>query len=188
MKNNRFKSFIRKRGIALKRNFYTLPLVLVIMCTLFYLSCLFIFSTSINRISSTKMTALYLFIATLCSILSIVGFINYSMKKYGQKRPLYMLIVYWVLILITISFTIVIFVHNEEQIAIEINTQSKLDQSDPLWSTCQTYINYGVCTRTLLIIFFVFEFITNVLIILSPLIDKKLKKINFDNQIVNNGK
>lgn len=182
---SKFNTFLRKRGASLKRNFYTVPFAFVCLSCFFFLCTLFILIKSVGRIEY-RPTAIFLFIAVLMSILSIVAIVNYTKKVYGQKRPLKMLIVYYAIIIICIGFVAAVFYFNEQQIAIEA---AKRDALVPLpggdmpaeWYVYQTFINYGICSRVLMIIFFVFEGITNGLLITSPLFEKKLKSINFDN-------
>lgn len=178
-------SFLKKRLASLKRNFYTLPFVFICICCFFFLCTLFILIKSVGRIDY-KPSAIFLFIAVLMSILSIVAVINYVKKSYGQKRPLKMLIIYYFIIITCLVFTALVFYFNEQQILTEI---AKRDALIPLpggglpaeWYTYQTYINYGVCSRVLMIIFFILELIANGLLMASPLFEKKLKSINFDN-------
>ena len=178
--NSKFLRFLRKRAIALKRNFYTVPLILICICCFFFLGSLFILIKSVGRIDY-KPTAIFLFIAVLASVLSIVAVLGYTQKVYGQKRPLKMLIIYYVIIAICIAFTIIIFIYNDKQIAEEIVRRDALPSKDAAeWYIYQTYINYGNCSRTLLIIFFSLEVLANGLLIASPLIEKRLKKISFD--------
>ena len=182
-------NFARKRLASLKRNFYTLPFVLVCASCFFFLGSLFILIKSVGRIEYEP-TAIFLFIAVLASILSIVAVVNYVKKVYGQKRPLKMLIAYYIIIAICLAFTITVFIFNEQQVSREYIARdaSVLESGEKLaqWYICQTYINYGICSRVLLIIFFTLEFITNGLLISSPLIEKKLKSINFDELAVKN--
>lgn len=181
---SKFNTFLRKRGASLKRNFYTLPFVFVCFTCFFFLCTLFILIKSVGRIEY-RPTSIFLFIAVLLSILSIVAIVNYTKKVYGQKRPLKMLIIYYVIIVMCIAFVAAVFYFNEKQILIE---SSKRDALEPLptgdhpaeWYVYQTFVNYGICSRVLMIIFFVLEFITNGLLITSPLFEKKLKSINFD--------
>jgi len=180
-KHPKLQFFYRKRVLALKRNYYTLPLILITICSFYFLCILYILNKSVGR-CDYKPTAVFLFIATLASILSIVAFINYAKKVYGQERPFKMLIVYYVLIIICLAFVITIFVYNEKQIKSEIVKQSIIDkETDRSWYTYQTYINYGKCTRGLLIVFFVLEAISNGLLIAGPKLEKELQKVHFSN-------
>lgn len=180
----KFNIFLRKRLASLKRNFYTLPFIFICICCFFFLGILFILIKSVGRIEY-KPSAIFLFIATLASILTIVAIINYVKKVYGQKRPLKMLIAYYIIVAICLGFTIAVFVFNEKQILIETANRNATSKDHAEWFIYQTYINYGVCSRTLMIIFFTFEFIANGLLIASPFFERKLRKINFDNVIKN---
>lgn len=181
---SKFKTFRRKRLASLKRNFYTLPFAMICICCFFFLASLFILIKSVGRMDY-KPTAIFLFIAVLASILTIVASVSYVKKVYGQKRPLKMLIAYYIMIVVCLVFTITVFCFNEQQIVTET---LKRDALVPLpgggmpadWYTFQTYINYGVCSRTLMIIFFILEAIANGLLLAAPLFEKKLKSINFD--------
>jgi len=187
-KHPKLQTFYRKRVLSLKRNYYTLPFTIVCISVFFFLCCLFILNKSVGR-CDYKLTAVYLFIAVLASILSIVALINYTKKVYGQKRPLKMLIIYYVIIVICITFTIMVFVYNEIQIGREIVKRDAVpsiiiegkEVKPQEWYTYQTYINYGKCSRALLIVFFVFEIIANGLLIAGPKLEKELAKVHFDN-------
>lgn len=184
MAGSKANSFLRKRIASLKRNFYTLPFAIICIASCFFLSILFMLIKSVGRIDF-KQTSIFLFIAVFASVLSIVASVNYTIKVYGQKRPLKMLVIYYVLTAICLAFTITIFYFNDKQILAEITKRDALkplpDGSKPAeWYTYQTYINYGNCSRMLLIIFFILEGIANGLLIASPLFEKKLKSINFD--------
>lgn len=180
----KINNFTRKRIASLKRNFYTLPFVFVCASCFFLLGSLFILIKSVGRIEY-RPTAIFLFISVLASILTIVAIVSYVKKVYGQKRPLKMLIAYYIMIVICIAFLVAVFVFNEKQITIEtiardsyINPETGDKRAE--WYVCQTFINYGICSRILMIIFFTLEAITNGLLIASPAIEKKLKTINFD--------
>lgn len=179
VKKSKSHSFLKKTGASLKRNFYTLPFAFICIACFFFLGTLFILIKSVGRIEY-KPASIFLFIATLASILTIVAVISYTKKVYGQKRPLKMLIIYYVLVVVCLGFTIAVFYFNEKQIAIEIANRDATTPEYAEWYVYQTYINYGICSRTLLIIFFVLEGIANILLMTAPLFEKKLKTINFD--------
>lgn len=174
-----FKNFKKKRIASLKRNFYTLPFVFICISCFFFLSSLFILIKSVGRIDY-RPSAIFLFISVLASILTIVASVNYVKKVYGQKRPLKMLIAYYIILAVCLAFAIAVFIYNEKQIATETANRDAISPERAEWYVYQTYINYGVCSRILMIIFFALELITNGLLIASPLIEKKLKSINFD--------
>lgn len=182
---NKFTNFLKKRVVSLKRNFYTLPFALICICCFFLQAILYILIKSVGRIEY-KPASIFLFIAVLMSVLMIVAIVSYTKKVYGQKRPLKMLIIYYVIVAILLAFTALVFYFNEMQIQSEIINRDRLEPlpggSMPAeWFVFQTYINYGICSRTLLIIFFALELIANGLLIASPFIEKQLKKIHFDN-------
>lgn len=190
-KHPKLQKFYRKRMLSLKRNYYTLPFVIICIACFFYLCCMFIINKSVGRCDH-KFTAIYLFVSVLTSILSIVAIVSYTKKVYGQKRPRKMLIIYFVILAICIAFTICVFVFNEFQITTEIKKRDALpikpDGTKLIeWYTYQTYINYGKCTRGLLIVFLVLEIIANGLLIAGPKLEKELAKVHFDN-INNNEK
>lgn len=178
----KFKRFLRKRAIGLKRNFYKVPFIFICICCVFYLGILFILIKSVGRIDYQP-TSIFLFVGVLTSVLSIVAILGYTQKVYGQKRSIKMLVIYYVITAICIGFTIAVFIYNDKQIAQEIMKRDSLpppieDRAE--YYIYQTYINYGNCSRGLLITFFIFEAIANGLLIAAPFIDKKLKSISFD--------
>lgn len=177
--DSKISHFLRKRAIALKRNFYIVPFIFICACCFFYLGTLFILIKSVGRIDY-KPVAIFLFIAVLTSVLSIVAVLGYTQKVYGQKRSIKMLVIYYVLIAICIGLTIAVFIYNDKQIAEEVAKRESVPKDAAEWYIYQTYINYGNCSRTLLIIFFVLEIIANGLLIAAPMIEKKLKSIHFD--------
>lgn len=176
---DKFSNFLRKRGASLKRNFYTLPFICICICSFFFMGILFILIKSVGRIEY-KPAAIFLFIAVLMSVLTLVTSVSYTQKVYGQKRPLKMLIIYYVVVVALLAFTAAVFYFNEKQILTEIANRDATTPEYAEWYVYQTYINYGMCSRALLIVFFAFELIANGLLIASPYIEKRLKKINFD--------
>jgi len=183
-KHPKLQRFCIKRVLSLKRNYYTLPFVIICIACFFYLCCMFIINKSVARCDH-KYTAIYLFVSVLTCILGVVAIINYTKKVYGQKRPLKMLIIYFVIFAICLAFTIMVFYFNEKQILSEIGKRNKAYKADGTklieWYTFQTYINYGKCTRGLLIVFLVLEVIANGLLIAGPKLEQELAKIHFDN-------
>jgi len=183
-KHPKLQLFFRKRVLSLKRNYYTLPFIIVCIACFFYLCCMFIINKSVGRCDH-KFTAIYLFASVLTSILTIVALISFTKKEYGQKRSVKMLIVYSIITAICLAFTILVFYFNEQQILSEIKKRDSLPVKDDgskliEWYTYQTYVNYGVCTRALLIVFLSLEVIANGLLIAGPVLEKKLQKIHFD--------
>src|SRR5574344_1567260 len=100
----KIKFSFRKMAVSLKRNFYIVPLILVLATCVQFLCALYILSPMFARIPTKfgSFNCLFFFVITLLSILYCVAYMNYALKKYGKKRPIYMLILYIVMWLVNI--------------------------------------------------------------------------------------
>lgn len=202
MKNKKgFKFRLRKRAIALKRNYYTVPLIFVFASCLQFLMSLFIFSPAFSRldvqfssVNSANPIAnalpgflkniftvfwpyncIFLFIITLFTILYSVAYLQYSMQKYGEKRPVYMLVIFFVLWGINLVLLAFVYEANYINLADELIAL----QSKPTDLVIQSYVNYARQTRTLLMVHIILSLVTGVVVATAPFIQKQLKKITF---------
>ena len=198
---NKFKLKMRKIAISLKRNYYVIPLMFVFVCCLQFLCSLFIFSPAFSRLDvnfssvnsanpivlsmSEGMKSLFsvfwpyncifLFIITLFTILYCVAYLQYAMKKFGKKRPLHMLIIFFVLWGINILLLLFIYKSNAINLEDELISLSK----DPSSQIIQNYVSYARQTKTLLLVHIILSIITGVVVATAPLVQNLLKKITF---------
>jgi hypothetical protein len=196
-----FKFKLRKRAIALKRNYYTVPLIFVLASCLQFLMSLFIFSSAFYRLPVSfssidplnqyvnampdflkniytvlwPYNCIFLFVITLFTILYSVAYLQYSMQKYGEKRPVYMLIIFFVLWAINIILVLFIYQSNK------INYWDDFYKLtlDPNNVTLASYVVKEKQTKTLLMVHLILSIITGVVVATAPLVQKQLKKITF---------
>ena len=106
----------RKILISLKRNYYIIPLIFTLICAAYFLCTLYILSPVFFRIQSatsySKFNSLFIFLVSLAVILYSIAYLNYAIKKYGKNRPLYMLIIFYVLMVGSIALLILLYYSN----------------------------------------------------------------------------
>ena len=197
-----FKFWIRKKAIALKRNYYTVPLIFVFVCCLQFLCSLFIFSPAFSRldvnfssVNSANVVAnglpdflkgifnalwpyncIFLFLITLFTILYSVAYLQYSLNKYGEKRPVHMLIIFFVLW--AINILLLLFVYKSNQINLYDEYLAQLEKPSDL--IIQQYITYAQQTEALLLTHIILSVITGVVVATAPFVQKALKKLSFN--------
>lgn len=175
--------FFRKLAISLKRNYYIIPLVLVAVCCIQFMCSLHVLSPSFSRVSKEfgAYSCLFIFIVSLLTILGCVAYLNYALVAYGSKRPIYMLIIYYVMWIAIISLLFMLINSNnlniaDEQIklneAIQSNNQSQID-------VYKKFIDLGNQSNKILITQLILQFVTVVLVSTAPLVQGKLKQIKF---------
>lgn len=173
----------RKLAISLKRNFYIVPLLIVLVTACQFLCELFILSPMYNRIYTDltpwgSFNCIFVFLISLFCILYCVAYLNYAIKSYGSKRPVYMLIIYYVLWALNLLMIVLIFISDEKQIAQELaNYNSATDQSSK--DIYLEYYRMGLKTETALIWQLILSGISFVVVTIAPFIQKALKKISF---------
>ncbi len=202
MENKKGLKFkLRKRAIALKRNYYVVPLIFVFVSCLQFLMSLFVFSPAFSRLPvsfssidpanqyanampgflKTIFSALwpynciFLFVVTLFTILYSVAYLQYSMQKYGEKRPVYMVVIFFVLWAINLILVLIIYQAN------------KINYWDDLYKLAQDSSNVTLAgyvaqekqTKTLLMVHLILSLVTGVVVATAPFIQKQLKKITF---------
>lgn len=197
---SKFKFKVRKSIISLKRNYYVVPLFFVIVSCFQFLCSLFVFSPTfnisladINSFDSSNAvvnslppflksfiasilpySSIFLFLITLFSILYCVAYLNYALKKYGEKRPVHMLIIFFVLWAINIVLLLIIMKVNQMNLADEYIRYNKTKTD-----TIKNNIINCSKTNTLLVIHLILSLISGVIVITAPLVQKSLKKISF---------
>lgn len=175
--------FFRKLAISLKRNYYIIPLVLVAVCCIQFMCSLHVLSPSFSRVSKEfgAYSCLFIFIVSLLTILGCVAYLNYALVAYGSKRPIYMLIIYYVMWIAIIALLFMLINSNnlniaDEQIklneAIQSNNQSQID-------VYKKFIDLGNQSNKILITQVILQFVTVVLVSTAPLVQGKLKQIKF---------
>ncbi|MBQ4060920.1 MAG: hypothetical protein IJD46_02715 [Bacilli bacterium] len=175
--------FFRKLAISLKRNYYIIPLVLVAVCCIQFMCSLHVLSPSFSRVSKEfgAYSCLFIFIVSLLTILGCVAYLNYALVAYGSKRPIYMLIIYYVMWIAIIALLFMLINSNnlnlaDEQIklneAIQSNNQSQID-------VYKKFIDLGNQSNKILITQLILQFVTVVLVSTAPLVQGKLKQIKF---------
>lgn len=196
-----FEFRLRKRIIALKRNYYVVPLIFVFISCFQFLCSLFIFSPAFSRLdvnfssvnaSNTVVNSMpgflksifsvfwpynciFLFLITLFCILYSVAYLQYSLQKYGEKRPVYMLIIFFALWAINLVLLAFVYEANYINLADELIALA----AKPSDLIIQKYVTYARQTRTLLLIHIVVSIITGIVVATAPLVQKQLKKISF---------
>jgi len=176
----KIKFSFRKMAISLKRNFYVVPLALVLVTCMQFLCSLYILSPMFARIPTKfgSFNCLFLFVITLLSILYCVAYMNYALKKYGKKRPLFMLILYFVMWAINIVLLFMIFNANNLDLAEEIAAYDSATTESEKVIYAQ-YVTLGQQSRTCLLAQIILAFISFASVALAPLIQHFLKKITF---------
>lgn len=173
----------RKIAISLKRNFYIVPLIVVLITAAQFLCILYILSPMYARVSTTltpwgSFNCIFLFLITLFCILYSIAYLNYAMKKYGKKRPIHMLIIYYVLAIINVVLLVLIFVSNEKNIADEYNNM--INGSDAsAREIAKEYYEMGLKSESALIWQFILAGVSLVIVSVAPLIQSILSKIKF---------
>ncbi|MGM9858748.1 MAG: hypothetical protein ACI311_05845 [Bacilli bacterium] len=170
----------RKFVISLKRNYYVIPLIFVFLCCVQFLCCLYVFSPVFDRIPQKfgEYNCLFVFVISLLTILYSVAYLNYALIKYGQKRPIFMLILYFVMWAVVIVLLFVIFKANSLNLAEEY-ADYEAATSESKKNEYLTYINLGTQCQNMLLTNIVFEFISVVLVITAPFVQKAFRKIRF---------
>lgn len=187
MKKTSFKNKVafkaRKAAISLKRNFYVVPLILVLITALQFLCVLFILSPMFYRVSQAltpwgAFNCVFVFLITLFCILYSVSYLNYAMKKYGSKRPIHMLIIYYVLWALNIVMLILIYISNNAEIADELAIlNSNVAESEKI--IAKQYYELGLQSKSAILWQLILAGVSFVVVSIAPLIQARLKKVSF---------
>lgn len=171
----------RKFLISIKRNYYTIPLIFVFITCFQFMCSLYILSPNFNRINYGEFNCMFVFIIALFSILSSVAYLNYALKKFGQKRPLHMLIIYFVMEAVIIVLLFKIFEANNVNIAEELANYNEAvaNKDEAAKIIALQYYEYGVNSYKQLMAQFVLLFTSLALVITAPLVQAGLNKLKF---------
>lgn len=171
----------RKLMISVKRNYYVIPLIFVFVCCFQFMCSLYVLSPNFDRISYGEFNCMYIFIISLFSILSGVAYLNYALKKFGQKRPLHMLIIYFVMTGINLVLLFSIFNANTYNIIEEVNklNDAIANNNEAARLEALKYYEYGLQSRSKLLTQIVLNFVTLALVITAPIVQAALNKLKF---------
>jgi hypothetical protein len=194
MANKTFKEKLlfsgRKLLISIKRNYYIIPLIFVCVCCAQFMCILHKISKSFERVSSEfgAYSCMFVFLIALLLILACVAYLNYALTKYGQKRPLHMLIIYFVMAAAIVAMLIYIYRANQLNLIDEINlyNQAAANKDQASQNTYLDYINKGLVTKKLLTVQFVLLGVSVALVATAPLVQEALSKLKF-RRIEDNG-
>lgn len=177
---DRLKFGCRKFIISLKRNYYIIPLIFVFVCCVQFLCSLYVFSPVFDRIPQKfgEYNCLFVFTISLFTILYSVAYLNYALVKYGQKRPIFMLILYFVMWAIVITLLFIIYKANSLNL-LEEYADYEAATSESKKNEYLTYIKLGTQCRNMLLTNIILEFISVVLVITAPFVQKAFRKILF---------
>lgn len=175
--------FFRKIAISLKRNYYIIPLIFVAICCVQFMCRLNILSPSFNRVPKEfgAFSCLFIFIVSLLTILSCVAYLNYALVAYGGKRPLFMLIVYYIMWAIIVVLLFMLINANNLNLADENkNLQIAIDtQNFSQIDVIKRFINLGNQTKQILLVQLILQFVSVVVVTTAPLVQGALKKLKF---------
>lgn len=180
----------RKLAIAIKRNYYVIPMIFVFVVCMQFMCSLHIISPNFNRISYGEFNCMYVFIIALLTILASVAYLNFALKKFGQKRPIHMLIIYYVMVIITIVLLFYIFKSNTVNLAEELAkyNQAVADKNEASKAEALKYYTLGVKARYQLLTTIILSFVSVVLVTTAPFVQAALNKLKFKRIETENGK
>jgi len=169
----------RKLAISLKRNYYVVPMIFVFAVCMQFMCSLHIISENFNRISYGDYNCMFVFIIALLTILASVAYLNFALKKFGQKRPIHMLIIYYVMVIITIVLLFYIFKSNTVNIYEELEkyNQAIADKNEASKSEALHYYNLGIKSRYQLITTIILTFVSVALVTTAPFVQAALNKL-----------
>lgn len=185
MANKSFKEKLlfsgRKLLISIKRNYYIIPLIFVFISCAQFMCSLYILSPNFNRISYGEFNCMFVFVIALFSILSSVAYLNYALKKFGQKRPLHMLIIYLVMVAVMIFLLFKISNANLVNIYDELEkyNQAVADKDEATKAQALYFYNLGIQSRGQLLTQIVLLFSSLGLVLTAPLVQAALNKLKF---------
>lgn len=177
------KFSIRKFLINIKRNYYIVPLLIVLAGCVQFLCGLYILSNNMDRVAQYhgKFSCMYVFIIALLAILSTVAYLNYALVKYGQKRPIHMLILYLVMVAINVLLLILVYNSNmsaltEERELLEgfIATGDKIGESNAI-----EQIDHCLDSRKVLLAQMILIGVAVITVLTAPIVQSSLNKLKF---------
>ena len=169
----KIKRWFRKQFISLKRNFYNVPLFVILMTVFFFLCATYVHSQCVARVNYVEndpfiatmngLNAFFLFCITLAGILGAVSYL-----KYMGNKSIFMLILFEVLTVVQAALEAFFYIGVSRQLTHEDVTTS---------DSAAKYIELETESISLMIIHFVLLGICFVLGIVSPFIQKALKNV-----------
>lgn len=120
------KEWGRKRIVALKRSPQTIPLLIMVITTVYFMLTLFNYSRAINLLQQAKdytyATGICIFITTLLSLLFLVSFLNAFPKR--SKPNIFFIALVFIMIAAQIACDLVYYIQmNNCLVAYEFNEQ-----------------------------------------------------------------
>ena len=171
----------RKLLISIKRNYYIIPLIVVFIACAQFMCSLYVLSPNFNRISYGEYNCMFLFIIALFSILSSVAYLNYALKKFGQKRPLHMLIIYFIMVAIMLVLLFNISEANMVNIYDEFKNYNEAvkNNDEAAKIGALKYYTLGMQSRAQLNAQIALLFTSLGLVITAPFVQAALNKLKF---------
>lgn len=180
---DKLKLSTRKLVISIKRNYYIIPLLIILAGCVQFLCGLYILSNNMDRVSQHhgNYNCMFVFIIALLAILSTVAYLNYALVKYGQKRPTHMLILYLVMVIINVVLLIIV---------LKANAASLLDEKASLagfiakgditgQATANEQIANCLASKKVLINQLIFIGVAVVVVLTAPIVQSSLNKLKF---------
>ena len=171
----------RKLLISIKRNYYIIPLIVVFIACAQFMCSLYVLSPNFNRISYGEYNCMFLFIIALFSILSSVAYLNYALKKFGQKRPLHMLIIYFIMVAVMLVLLFNISESNLVNIYDELKNYNEAvkNNDEAAKIGALKYYTLGMQSRAQLNAQIALLFTSLGLVITAPFVQAALNKLKF---------
>ena len=170
----------RKILISLKRNYYIIPLIFTLICAAYFLCTLYILSPVFFRIQSatsySKFNSLFIFLVSLAVILYSIAYLNYAIKKYGKNRPLYMLIIFYVLMVGSIALLILLYYSNYYNYLDDLNIFNTQPDKQVAY---REFLQKDIQAHNAIIVTLVLAFVDLLIVSTAPLVQSKLKKLKF---------
>ena len=170
----------RKILISLKRNYYIIPLIFTLICAAYLLCTLHILSPVLFRIQSatsySKFNSLFIFLVSLAVILYSIAYLNYAIKKYGKNRPLYMLIIFYVLMVGSIALLILLYYSNYYNYLDDLNIFNTQPDKQVAY---REFLQKDIQAHNAIITSLILSFVDLLIVSTAPLVQSKLKKLKF---------
>lgn len=170
-------NYLRKKIIAVKRNFYTIPLVLNFIALVIFTCSTYVHSQVSSRITYPEsntfiqqlnyLNAFFLFAITLSAILSVVSYLKYM----GRVKNYVMLGLYYLLCAVQIVLEVFFLIGVQNQLKYEKTLEST--------EVIKKFIRLETNSIQLIVLHFVLLGIAIVVSSFAPLIQSKLKNIKF---------
>ncbi len=171
------RGYFRKKAIALKRNFYTIPFLLNVITLVIFSCSIYVHSQVAQRVdyqeanqflhSINNLNAFFLFVIMLASILGTVAYLKYM----GRIKNYFMLGVYYLLSIVQLVLEVFFYIGIKNQRAFETTREQT--------EIVRDYIRLLDNSMFLVILHIVFVVIALIVSSFAPLIQKYLKAIKF---------